>query len=236
MNKHLLLTCAILLVACGSGLQAQVNPAFPALTIDKAAIRSLDKAEQLYEKGNFKRAYFIYRNELAPIGDKYAQYMVGYMHLTGQATDADRVVAAAWYRLAAERGTREFVQVHDQLIVSLTPEQLEEHDRVFRDLRKHYGDLHLLMRAVRQDYAILRQGTTGSRLGAGSSSVVVIDMRNRAAYKSGGDYYAKIESRLKSRLELIAQYMQGEGVDIDIDSISLEELEARVYQVLESAD
>ena len=35
------------------------------------------KVDELYERGEFDRAYFIYRNDLAPVGDKYAQYMVG---------------------------------------------------------------------------------------------------------------------------------------------------------------
>ena len=234
VKKHLLSIYPLLLVACAISAQAQASGAFAGLTVNKSAILSLEKAEQLYETGNFKRAYFIYRNELAPIGDKYAQYMVGYMNLTGQGTEADRVVAAAWYRLAAERGTREFVMVHNQLLVSLTPEQIPEYERAFIDLRKQYGDLPILMRAVREDYDRLRI-RTGSRLGSGASPVVIIDVRQGRSMGSADAYYEEIEDRLRARLELIARYIQTETSDIDMNSLSLEELEDRVEQVLESA-
>ena len=83
------------------------------------------RVDELYERGEFERAYLIYRDELASIGDKYAQYMVGFMHLTGKGVDEDPVAASAWYRLAAERGTPEFVAVRDFLLTSLTPEEQE---------------------------------------------------------------------------------------------------------------
>ena len=98
--------------------------AFPGAPLNVEAMQVREKAEASFEKDNFKRAYFLYRNELAPMGDKYSQYMVGYMHLVGQGVPADRATAAAWYRLAAERGTRQFVKVYKQLAVSLTPEQI----------------------------------------------------------------------------------------------------------------
>ena len=37
---------------------------------------------------------FIYREELAPLGDKYAQYMIGYMHEHGKGVDKDPAVAS----------------------------------------------------------------------------------------------------------------------------------------------
>jgi hypothetical protein len=232
VNKHLVSIWPLLMLACASTVHAQQNEAFPGLVVDQAAIQLLEKAEQFFEVGNFKRAYFIYRHQLAPIGDKYAQYMVGYMNLTGQGTDADRVAAAAWYRLAAERGTTEFVQVYKQLIVSLTPEQMEEHDTVYRDLRKRFGDLPLVMRAVRQDYEILRQ-STGSRLGPGTSPVMVVDMRNRGVMYSGADYYRRVEARLKSRLELIDRYTDIEIIDFDVDRLDIDAIEEQVSLELE---
>ena len=39
------------------------------------------KAEQLFERGDYQRARIIYLNDLAPFGDKYAQYMLGFMSL-----------------------------------------------------------------------------------------------------------------------------------------------------------
>ncbi len=234
VNKHLLSLLMILALACAAPAQSQSSSGLPGFSIDKSAIRSLDKAENLYEMGNFKRAYFIYRNELAPVGDKYAQYMVGYMNLTGQGTDANRVAAAAWYRLAAERGTREFVLVHNQLLASLTPEQIPAYEQRFLDLRKEYGDLPILMRAVREDYDRLRV-RTGSRVGSSASPVVVIDVRQGGSLESAERYYEELENRLRIRLEMIARYTNTEIADIDLNKVDLHEIEDQVNQVLESA-
>ena len=220
---------------CAGNVHAQAEPAFPGLVVDKAAIRSLEKAERLYESGNFKRAYFIYRNQLAPLGDKYAQYMVGYLQLVGKGTDADRVAAAAWYRLAAERGTREFVMVHKQLLVSLTPEQIPEYEREFLELRRQYGDLPLLMRAVREDYDQLRT-RTGSRLGSAASPVTVIDLSGGGRVGSADDYYDAIADRLTARLAMIARYTDAEELDYDLDALDLGAIEQRVERALAELD
>ena len=225
------------MVAVASPAQAQENKsAFAGLmTVDKAAIRYQQKAEQLYELGNYKRSYFIYRNELAPIGDKYAQYMVGFMHLMGQGTDVDRIAATAWYRLAAERGTREFVMVHNQLLVSLTPEQIPEYERQFIELRKRYGDLPILMQAVREDVERLKN-RTGSRIGSGSSPVMIIDVRQGRTLGAADTYYEEVEDRLQARLEMIARYTETEIAEIDVNTLDLDELEEQVNRALESTN
>ncbi len=227
----------LLMVLCAHSttVLAQADTAFPSVPADRKTLRVLDKAEELFEAGNYKRAYFIYRNELAPIGDKYAQYMVGYMHLTGKGTDEDRVTATAWYRLAAERGTREFVTVRNQMLVSLTPEQMQECDRRFIELRKEYGDLPLLVRSVRADLEKLR-ARTGSRLGSDASPVTVIDMSQGGGTSTGAEYYRRIEERVRSRLEYIARHARIEIVDLDVNSIDLASVEEQVSQRLETID
>jgi hypothetical protein len=210
---------------------AQSDTAFPGVPVDSTTLRSLEKAEALFESGNYKRSFFIFRNELAPIGDKYSQYMVGFMHLTGKGTVEDRVAAAAWYRLAAERGTREFVKVRDQLMVSLTPEQVRDCDRRFVELRKDYGDLSLIMRALRDDLEILRE-RTGSRIGSGTSPVTVIDLTRGGSTGSGDDFYGRVQERVQSRLEYVARQT---NVEIqDLDDLDIATLENRVAERLES--
>ena len=80
---------------------------------ESGTIAIQQKVDRLYDAGFFERAYFIYRNELVPIGDKYAQYMVGFMYLAGLGIEQDSVAALAWYRLAAERGSPDFVAEAD---------------------------------------------------------------------------------------------------------------------------
>jgi hypothetical protein len=212
---------------------AQSDPAFPGAPVDNTTLRSLEKAEALFESGNYKRSFFIFRNELAPIGDKYSQYMVGFMHLTGKGTTEDRVAAAAWYRLAAERGTREFVKVRDQLMVSLTPEQVRDCDRLFVELRKKYGDLPLIMGALRDDLEILRE-RTGSRVGSGTSPVTVIDLKRGGSTGSGDDYYGRIQERVESRLAYVARQT---NVEVhDLDDLDVATLEKRVAERLETPE
>jgi hypothetical protein len=229
-----LTTCLGLALIVIPGLAAeQADQKFPNVPTSMETLRVQEKAEALFQRGNYERAYFIYRNELAPIGDKYAQYMLGYMHLTGKGTTEDRVAATAWYRLAAERGTKEFMTVRRQLMVSLTPEQMEECDRLFVSLRKQYGDLAILMRATREDVEILRE-RTGSRLGSRASPVTVIDMTRGGATGSGDEYYKLVEDRLRERLEFIASRTK---VEIqDLNQIDIEALEAKVAEHLASPD
>ena len=63
---------------------AQNYKPFPGDTPDQRTLRVQERVEELYEAGDFDRALLIYRDDLAPLGDKYAQYMVGFMHLHAQ--------------------------------------------------------------------------------------------------------------------------------------------------------
>ena len=100
------LTIFLALLACLQPFvaAAQDPGSFPSVPITSKTLQVQQQAEEVFERTDYKRAFFIYRNELAPIGDKYGQYMVGYMYLTGKGVEEDIVAASAWYRLAAERG------------------------------------------------------------------------------------------------------------------------------------
>ena len=80
--------------------------------------------DELYSAGEYERALFIDERELPPRGDKYAQYMVGYMHLNAHGLPQDKVRALAWYRLAAERGNEVLVRARDELVVTLTDAEI----------------------------------------------------------------------------------------------------------------
>ena len=91
---------------------------------DRATFAGTNKLADLVDSAKFDRAFCIYRNELVPLGDKYAQYMVGYMLLTGLGVGEDHSAAYAWYRLAAERDTPEFVAVRNRLRRSLIDDEI----------------------------------------------------------------------------------------------------------------
>ena len=212
---------------------AQVPAAFPGAPANLTTMQVQAKAEEVFERGNYQRAYFIYREELAPIGDKYSQYMVGYMHLTGKGVPEDKVVASAWYRLAAERNTPEFVKARDELMDALTPEQRDASDRQFVGLKKQFGDLRLLMNAIRSDYQILKS-RTGSKLGSENSPMTIIEPRGMGTAASGADFYTRIERRMGERLDYISKHTDIEIVDLDPRMLDIGELEDRVDRNLES--
>ena len=128
---------------------------FPGNKPDRGVIKTQEKVDSLFEKGDYERAVFIYREELVPLGDKYAQYMVGYMYLTGKGVPNDIAVASAWYRLAAERGDDHFVKARDEIWATLNEQQRAQSDLDYTDLRKDYGDAMLVADFVERDIEIL---------------------------------------------------------------------------------
>ena len=229
---------------------AQSTNSFPQIPVDAKTVRVQNQAEEVYSRTEYKRAFSIYMNELAPIGDKYGQYMVGFMYLTGKGVEEDRIAASAWYRLAAERGTKEFVQVRDQVLRALSDEERAESDRQFIELRKQYGDLVLLTKAIRKDYEELRK-FTGSRLSPGGSPVMVVQMGGRDAnlaphlVRAGVELLSeaelirlnrRIEKRLQARLDYIAEHTEIEILDHDVHSFDIDEVEEKVDTYLGRLD
>ena len=209
---------------------------FPDIPINSKTLRVQNQAEEVYERADYERAFFIYRNELVPIGDKYGQYMVGFMYLTGKSVAEDRVAASAWYRLAAERGTKEFIQSRDQVMASLDAAQRADSDRIFVELRQEYGDLVLLAKAIREDYEKLREQRTGSRLSDTSSPLAIVDMNSGGVSRSGSDYYGRIERRMKLRLEYIAKHTEIDIIDLDAEKLDIDTIERQIAAHLSQID
>lgn len=186
-----------------------------------------NKAEALYRQGHWERAHFIYVNELAAHGDKYAQYMAGYMYLNGRGVERDPVRASAWYRLAAESGAPEFIEVRDDLVEDLSAESLEASDAIFIELRKTYSDLVLALNLIRAERDILNEKPTGSRLSNTSSSVTILDPRTGSAM-SRTEYERRLKSRIKVRLDFITQAIGADELDAELTDSEFEALAEQV--------
>lgn len=225
LRTKLTVTLAFLLCLQPLLASAQETVSFPGIPLNSKTLRVQEQADEVYERTDYKRAFFIYRHELAPIGDKYGQYMVGYMYLTGKGVAEDRVAASAWYRLAAERHIKEFVTATDRLMAQLAASEKARSDELFLQLRKEYGDLSLLMRELRKDYETLR-ARTGSRLSSGSSPMLVVAPNGSA--QSGSNYYGRVQKRIQSRLDYIANHTEIEIIDTDIEEVDLESIESQV--------
>ena len=214
---------------------AQSTSAFPDMPVDAKTLHVFSQAEEVYERTDYDRAFFIYRNELAPIGDKYGQYMVGFMYLTGKGVEEDRIKASSWYRLAAERGTKEYVRVAEQVVATLDSAQLAESDRFFIELRKEFGDLVLVRNAIRKDMELLRR-RTGSRLSKTTSPMTIVEARRPGESRSGDDYYGQIERRIEERLKYIASRVDIDIIDLDTAKLDLETIDQHLAAHLSQID
>ena len=195
-------------------------------------IATQDKVDALFDAGDFERAFFIYRNELAPIGDKYAQYMVGYMYLTGMGVEEDTVLASAWYRLAAERGTPEFVAVRDRLLRNMNEEEMRRSDIEYVQVRTDYCDLAVLLSSVKLNI-IEVEARTGSRIKSESTPVTVIEARS-GRVQSRAEYNGRLRKQLEDRLKLMQEIGEFEDLDTDPERINLHELERKVKEHIAS--
>lgn len=207
---------------------------FPGASTDARTLDAQEQVESIYEAGEYKRALLIYQEELAPIGDKYAQYMVGYMHLNGQGVEKSRPRALAWYRLAAERRDPAILQARDALFHQMSQEEIVESNRIFVGLWRELGDNKLVLDLIRQDLKAL-QSRTGSRIAnSGASPITVIDVRHGES--SGDAFYDRIRKRVAMRMDYLDSNV--EIVDLELgDELAVKKsLEMEIREEMAALD
>jgi hypothetical protein len=193
-----------------------------------------DKVDGLFVAGDFERAFFIYRNELAPLGDKYAQYMIGYMYQIGMGVAEDPILASAWYRLAAERRTPEFVAARDQLLRKMSDDEMRRSDSEYLLLRAEYCDLAVLLSSVKRNLREV-EAKVASGIQSENNAMTIVDPRSGRA-QSGADYYRGLRSQLEDRLELMKEIGGFENMRTDPDHVNLLKLERDVNEYIASFD
>jgi len=207
---------------------AQSAGPFPGSAVDSKTLIIQERVDELFEEGEYKRALFIYRNELAPIGDKYAQYMIGYMYLTGTGVQEDPLLASAWYRLAAERSYKEFLNERDQILSLFSDVDLVRSDVLYLELRRQYSDVVLLLGAIQDDLdAMAKQ--TGSRLSTRGSPGMIVDWRSGSSM-SADQYYGRMNKRIEARLKFMAAELGMPNLNTDPDAVDVAELERIVAE------
>lgn len=213
----------------------QAPAGFPGVPLESRTIRIQIRVEELFVRHEYVRAHFIYRNELAVVGDKYAQYMAGFMYLTGKGVQKDAVMASAWYRLAAERQAPEFVAARDRLMSTFDAVDVGRSDQEYIGLCLQYSDLVLMLKLARKDLTILNESSTGSRLSGGSRSIVIINPR-LSTVVSSDQYFRRISKRLQSRLDFITDRIEIDKVDANGVADELIALRQQVMQYLKTVD
>ena len=227
--RYLILLFVVLAIAPVSVVQAQGRG------FDTSTLRLQAKADNLYRKGHWERAHFIYVNELAAKGDKYSQYMAGYMCMHGKGVERDKIRASAWYRLAAERDGPEFVAIRDQTLETMSEEEMLESDAIFLDLRQRYSDLVLMLDDIEEEREAMSETPTGSRLSGSSSAITVIDPATGDTI-ARNEYLRRLEKRMQVKLDYLADKLGSEPLEPDMSNGEFAELRDRVGEYLQTVN
>ena len=234
IQKVWCIACSVTLLLVSEVASSQRSSELSADLPDSLTLMTQDKVDGLFDAGDFERAFFIYRNELAPIGDKYAQYMVGYMYLTGMGIEKDPIAASAWYRLSAERGTPELIAVRDELLRNMNEDESSRSDAQYFQLRRQYCDLAVLLSSIKRNLREV-ETRTGSRLQGASSAMTVIDTGG-GQFQSGSEYYGALYAKLEDRLKLMQEIGDFKDMNTDPEQVNLRDLERKVKERIESFD
>ena len=223
LKIRLVLIAGLLAAFFCASLQAQSYRSFPGESADQRTLQTQKRVDELYAAGEYKRALFIYEKELAPRGDKYAQYMVGYLHLDTPGMPQDKATALAWYRLAAERENEILQQARDELAADLTQAEIDVSKRIFMDLLQEIGDTRLIMKLIRRDMNTL-SSRTGTHIRGATSGGSTVILRPSGTIENP-NFYRDIRLRLETRLS----YLE---TKVEISDIALEsgDNELRKYE------
>ena len=236
--RQILLHAATMTVVLGLGVQTSLADdyrQFPGAPTDSRTLRIQERVEAVFSSGDYARALLIYEKELAPLGDKYAQYMVGFMYLNGKGVDENRAEALAWYRLAAERGEESFIKARDALWATLDPAELRRSDERFAALWQRHGDRKLILDLISRDLALLRRAggpANGLRL---DRDTTVSIAAGYAGNETNESYYRRVRERLTERLQYLSSLKDAEEAGVN-NSAAVEALETEVRQELQAQD
>lgn len=97
------------------------------------------KAVRLYKKGNFKKAYKLFREMGYKWGLKDSQYYLAFMYLKGQFVDQDIVMGMGLLGVAIEAPIKERVELFEEIYNKLTDSQRTEINEKIKELRGQIG-------------------------------------------------------------------------------------------------
>lgn len=211
---------------CAAAMAQSYKP-FPGESVDQRTRNIQERVETIYAAGNYDRALLIYEKDLSPLGDKYAQYMVGYMHLNGEGVDRDRVEALAWFRLAAERGEPLLERIRDEVIDGMSQIEVSASDYAYLELWKSIGDHALIMDLIRDDMNLLR-AQTGTRIPTGGNTGSAVIFRP-SGETVGPNFYRNVRTRLDARIAYLDARVEirDDLVADELERIKIQEAEVK---------
>ena len=221
--KQLIATTILLVASLGYAFADD----FPGAKPDRRIIKTQQKVDSLFEKGSYERAYFIYRQELAPLGDKYAQYMVGYMTIVGKGTEQDFIAGSAWYRLAAERGDKHFSKARDEILGYFNEQQMVLSDQKYAELRLSFSDAIIVANLIEKDLELVVEQASSSSLGYSPTDAVVINNSQTARRAQ------EAKDRVATRLEFLEGSITSGEIMSAEEKAQIEMISKRARGVLE---
>jgi hypothetical protein len=196
----------IVLLAAAGAMTAMAGESFPGQEPSRRVMKLQEKVDSLFEDKDYGRAMLIYREELAPLGDKYAQ---------------DLIAASAWYRLSAERDQELFVSAREELLSMLDDEHRAQSDSAYLALRRELGDIALLSALITKDLEILRRFTM-SRPAVMRSFEETFDKRRPV--------YVPVAQRLNQRLDYLINLGLSKEFGVGHEQQGIDRLEEEVLR------
>ena len=108
------------------------------LSYFSSALATFEKGLAHYDKGQFKSAFFIFKN-LAEVGDNSSQFNLGVMYHRGEHVKRNHVMAYSWMRLAGEGGNDRYNDTANKVLASLSEKAATAAEREFTMLSSKYG-------------------------------------------------------------------------------------------------
>jgi hypothetical protein len=121
-------------------------------------------AVHAFRKNDFTFAIQMYE-VAAAWAFKPAEYNLAIMYSRGQGVPVDLPRGMAWMALAAERNEKRYVEAREAVYAEMTPEQFEQANGIWRELKKTYGD-EVALRRAKARWAQVKSSMTGSRVGS----------------------------------------------------------------------
>lgn len=128
--------------------------------------------QRAWEAGDYARAMSLFKQG-ARFADKPSQGMIGELLWNGQGAPADRPLAQAWMRVAAERGYAVMVINRDRYWREMSAQERARADALAPALLAEFGDA---VAKPRLEWRLrrARNSATGSRLGSVGSGMQVL--------------------------------------------------------------
>jgi hypothetical protein len=214
-------------ILMGISSVAMAGDGFPGSQPDRRVLKTQEKVDTLFRKGDYERAYFIYRNDLAPLGDKYAQYMVGFMKISGKGVERDYIEGSAWYRLAAERGEANFTSARDDLLQLFNGAQRQQSAEKYKELRLEYSDAMIVAKLIEGDLKALEKLRS-------SDNTLTLSVDNAALNRTERlEAAEQAEENIAARLQYLRNTVESAGAMSDEELSRIRDLEQRAGAALD---